>query len=206
MADRVEGAVSPEQQVRDFTRSCVRAGLLTDEQLRAEVREAITVELPDRAASAEALAREWVDEARERLVGEQEGWPEATDYDRLQTAFSELETLDVAVMQGVEDHWSAKAELTRLDSAGRLPRGVAWFTAPDVWHAVDEGMLEVNVWHGTTANVAQGDDLLDAVLTVFDKHGIPAHFDEGRIEVAAQWQKRIARHVEPDDSSGDPTR
>ena len=106
---------------------------------------------------------------------------------------------DVAVLQGVEDHWSAKAELTRLDSAKKLPLGIAWFTPPDIWHAVDEGMLEVNLWHSTTANVAPGDELLDLVLNVFDKHGIPAHFDEGRIEIAARWQKRIALHVEPDE-------
>ena len=185
--------VSPEEHVRDFTRSCVRAGLLTDEQLRAEVAEAVTAELPDRAAEADELARVWVAEARDELARDQEGWPEATDYDRLQTAFAELETFDVVVLQGIEDHWRAKAELERKGDAGVLPAGVAWFTPSDVWHAIDEGMLEVNLWHGTTANAAPGDELLDEVLTVFDKHGIPAHFDEGRIEVTARWQRRIAR-------------
>ncbi|MDQ3616795.1 MAG: hypothetical protein M3393_09270 [Actinomycetota bacterium] len=186
--------IGPEERVRDFTRSCARAGLLTDDQLRAEVSEAIVAELPDRAGSADELARSLVDEAREALVGEQDGWPEATDYDRLQTAFSELETLDIVVLQGVEDHWSAKAELERRGADGRLPAGVVWFTPPDVWHAIDEGMLEVNLWHASTANAAPGDELLDDTLTVFDKHGIPAHFDEGRVEVAARWQKRIAGH------------
>lgn len=187
-----DGAATPEDQVRDFTRSCVRAGLLSDDQLYDEVAEAIAVELPERADAADELARAWVDEARDLLVREQDGWPEATDYDRLQTAFSELETLDVVVLQGVDDHWRAKAELDRRDAAGRPPRGVAWFTPSDVWHAIDEGMLEVNLWHGTTANAAPGDDLLDETLTVFDKHGLPAHFDEGRIEVTARWEKRIA--------------
>lgn len=182
-----------EEQVRDFTRSCVRAGLLTDSQLREEVVSAIRAELPDRAEAAQDLAQRWVSEARDQLVREQDGWPEATDYDRLQTAFAELETFDVVALQGVDDHWSAKAELERRDSAGGRPRGIAWFTPSDVWHAIDEGMLEVNLWHGTTANVAPGDELLDDALTVFDKHGIPAHFDEGRIEVTARWQKRVAR-------------
>ncbi len=180
--------------MRDFTRSCVRSGLLTDEQLREEVAEAITSELPDRAGSAGNLAHQWVDEVREELVREQDGWPEATDYDRLQSAFAELESLDVVVLQGVEDHWAAKAELQRRDAAGQLPEGIAWFTPPDVWHAIDEGMLEVNLWHASTANVAPGEELLDATLTVFDKHGIPAHFDEGRVEVTARWQRRVAGH------------
>jgi hypothetical protein len=184
--------VSPEQHVRDFTRACVRAGLLTEDKLQDEVVSAISSELPDRADTAEELARTWIGEFREELVRDQEGWPEATDYERLQTAFAELELADVVVLQGCDDHWSAKAELERRGAEGRLPRGVAWFTPPDVWHAIDEGMLEVNLWHGTTANVAPGDELLDDVIVIFNKHGLDAHFDEGRIEVSAHWQKRIA--------------
>jgi hypothetical protein len=123
---------------------------------------------------------------------DQESWPEATDYERLQSAFEELELLDVVVLQGCEDHRAAKALLD--ERAGDPPRGVAWFTPSDVWHAVDEGMLEVNLWHGTTANAAPGDALLDEALGVFEKHGLAAHFDEGRIEVDAHWHKRIATH------------
>ena len=190
------GKVGPEEHVRDFIGSCVRAGLLTDKQLRVEAVEAITAELPDRADCAEDLAHAWVHEARNELLRDQGGWPEATDYDRLQTAFSELETLDIVVLQGIDDHWSAKAELERRDALDQLPDGIAWFTPPDVWHAVTEGMLEVNLWHGTTANAARGDALLDDALAVFDKHGVPAHFDEGRIEVTARWQRRIADTVD----------
>ena len=51
-------------------------------------------------------------------------------------------------------------------------------------------MLEVNLWHGTTANAAPGDALLTAVVSCFERHGLAAHFDEGRIEVAARWQRR----------------
>jgi hypothetical protein len=53
-------------------------------------------------------------------------------------------------------------------------------------------MLEVNLWHGSTANAAPGDPLLDEVLGVLEKHGLAAHFDEGRIEVDAHWHRRIA--------------
>ena len=54
-------------------------------------------------------------------------------------------------------------------------------------------MLEVNLWHGTTANAAPGDVLLDEVLATFSAAGLPARFDEGRIEVAAFWQRRPTR-------------
>jgi hypothetical protein len=181
-----------EKHVREFTRASVRAGLLDAEELRAEVEQAIGSELPDRADDASGLAEAWIGEAREELRADQTGWPEATDYERLQSAFHEIELADVVVLQGCDDHWSAKAVLEQRAAAGTTPRGVAWFTPPDVWHAVDEGMLEVNLWHGDTANAAPGDPLLDEVLGVLEKHGLEAHFDEGRIEVSAHWHKRLA--------------
>jgi hypothetical protein len=181
-----------EEQVRDFARVCVRAGLLSSEEMHAEVVEAITTELPDRAAEADGLASTWLAEAHDRARVDQRNWPESTDYERLQSAFAEMELLDVSVLQGCEDHWAAKRLIEESDAAGAGLRGVAWFTASDIWHAVDEGMLEVNLWHGTTANVAPGDDLLYDVLGILEKHGLVARFDEGRIEVDAHWQQPIA--------------
>lgn len=179
-------------QVRQFTRSCLRAGLLDTDELHAEVAEAIRTELPERAEEAAELATAWLEEAHQQLREDQQDWPEATDYERLQTAFAEMELLDVSVLQGCEDHWAAKRLIDERAAAGGAPLGVIWFTPADVWHAVDEGMLEVNLWHGTTANAAPGDELLDDVLGILEKHGLQAHFDEGRIEVDAHWQKRVA--------------
>jgi len=178
--------------VRDFARSCVRAGLLSEENEVSEVVAAIEAELPDHDpdshAEAASLARRWVADAHDELEREQADWPEVTDHDLLQAAFTDLEAAGVVVLQGCADHWSAKVELdARADSP---PRGIAWFTPPDVWHAIDEGMLEVNLWHATTANAAPGDDLLDEVVGVLESHGLAAHFDEGRIEVSAHWLKR----------------
>lgn len=136
---------------------------------------------------AEATADSWIAAAEADWRAEAAGWSARTDYDRLQEAFGALEARGVVVMQACADHWAAHDELARRVPT---PRGIAWFTAPDVWHAVDEGMLEVNLWHGTTANAAPGDDLLDAVLSVFATAGLPAHFDEGRIEVSAHWRRR----------------
>lgn len=150
--------------------------------------QAIDTELPDRRADSGTLARAWVDEERADFERDQADWPEVTDHDRLQAAFDDLERAGLVVLQACDDHWSAKAELERRGDSP--PRGIAWFTPSDVWHAIDEGMLEVNVWHGTTANVTPSDALLEEAIAVFDKHGLEAHFDEGRIEVAAHWRKR----------------
>jgi hypothetical protein len=183
----VADASLAEKHVREFTRSCVRSGLLGDDELHAEVTLAVStelsVDLPERVAS------DWIAEYRAELALDQATWPETTDYDRLQAAFADLERSGLVVLQGCEDHWAAKAVLdTRSDDP---PVGVAWFTPSDVWHAIDEGMLEVNVWHGSTANVAPGDSLLDDVVAVLARHGLQAHFDEGRVEVAARWQRRL---------------
>jgi hypothetical protein len=181
-----------EEDLRDFARVSVRAGLTGSEEIQAEVSAATRAELPERADEADALAAAWIEEAREQLRIDQQSWPEATDHERLQSAFAEIELLDVVVLQGCDDHWAAKAVLDERAAAGDPPRGIVWFTPSDVWHAVDEGMLEVNLWHGSTANAAPGDELLLDVLGVLEKHGLDAHFDEGRIEVDAHWHRRLA--------------
>ena len=176
------------EHVREFVRSAVRSGLLGEQELYDEAVLAITSELPDVPDPA-AVAEEWLAEFRDELISDAASWPEVTDYDRLQGAFAELESAGVVVLQGCEDHWAAKAALDAL--AENPPAGVAWFTPPDVWHAIDEGMLEVNVWHASTANVAAGEALLDDVIAAFARHGLSAHFDEGRVEVSAHWERRI---------------
>jgi len=167
---------------------------MTEPELYDEVVLAISTELAD-VGDARGLATRWVEEFREELRADAASWPAVTDYDRLQSAFASLAATGVVVLQGVEDHWAAKAVLDeRRDDP---PRGIAWFTPPDVWHAVDEGMLEVNVWHASTANVAPGDTLLDEVLAAFEAQGLAAHFDEGRIEVGARWQRPDAAAPRP---------
>jgi hypothetical protein len=134
---------------------------------------------------ADATARAWILEAEGEWRSEAATWPDRTDHDLLEDAFAELERHGIVVLQGCADHWAAAA---RLDRGGC--RGIAWFTPTDVWHAIDAAMLEVNLWHADRANAAPGDPLLDEVLAVFAAAGLSAHFDEGRIEVAARWQRR----------------
>ncbi|MGH3412099.1 MAG: DUF6891 domain-containing protein [Marmoricola sp.] len=171
------------RHTRGWVRDLVRSGLLPPEQEYAEVREVVAEDHPD--LLADETARAWIDDARRQWREEATGWPERTDYDALQAAFARLDGTGIPVLQGCTDHWAAKARLEE----GRC-RGVAWFTPQDVWHAIDEAMLEVNLWHPTTANAAPGDALLDEVLGVFADRGLPAHFDEGRIEVTARWHRR----------------
>jgi hypothetical protein len=182
--------VDPVLRLHDYARVQRRAGFLDDAALLSDVTQ-IAAEDVD-PESARRLAREAIAAADASYETDQADWPAVTDYDRLQTAFDELERRGIVVLQAVEDHWSAARLLERpVDTDADPVRGVAWFTAPDVWHAVDHGMLELNVWHADTANVAPGDDLLNEVIAVLASYELPGHFDEGRIEVSAYWQRRL---------------
>jgi len=175
-------------QLHDYARVLVRAGY---DDLAALEAEVATAARADRvAADPEGEAHQIVTAEWDALRAEQEEWPPVTDYDRFAAALDELATQGVVVLPYVDDHWAAAAELERRDELGERVNGIAWFTPPDVWHAVDHGMLELNLWHGDSANVAPGDDLLDEVLGVLARHGLTAQFDEGRIEVSMHWQRR----------------
>lgn len=186
---RANRPIDPVERLHDYARVQRRAGFLDDAALLADVTE-IAAEDVD-AEAAQRLAREAVAAADAAYETDEVGWPAVTDYDRLQGAFDELADRGVVVLQAVEDHWTAERLLAERRDLGEPLRGAAWFTAPDVWHAVDHGMLELNVWHGSSANVAPGDELLDDVIGVLAAHDLAGHFDEGRIEISAYWQRRL---------------
>jgi hypothetical protein len=163
----------------------VRSALWSDGEVRGQAVAAIETDHPDLPAAE--TADRWIAEARAAWLDDAATWPEVTDHDRLRDAFTLLEERGIVVLQGIADHWVARDELERRTPK---PAGVAWFTPTDVWHAIDAGMLEVNLWHATTANAAPGDALLDEAVAAFAEAGLAAHFDEGRIEVAARWQRR----------------
>jgi multidrug efflux pump subunit AcrA (membrane-fusion protein) len=164
------------ERLRAFARVQVRSGFLPDATVRAEVLEAAREDL-SRGEDAETLAAQVVA-------------TEIADLEQLENALTDLEAQDLLVLRAVEDHWDATAALTDLDDAGESVRGVLFFSHTDVWHAVDHGMLELNLWHGDTANVAVGDELLALVLQTLAGHGLQAVFDEGRIETTLTWQRR----------------
>jgi hypothetical protein len=193
--------VSPDtaearERLRAFARVQVRSGFLDDATVLDEVAEAAREDL-SRGEDAEVLAAEAVHTEVADMLSEQAGWPETTDVDRLEAVFDDLEATGLVVLRACEDHWDATAELTRLDEAGASVPGVLFFTHTDVWHAVDHGMLELNLWHGDTANVGVGDDLLRLVLETLARHGLTAVFDEGRIEVTLAWQRRRSEPGRP---------
>lgn len=178
------------EQLRTYAAVQVRSGFRTDAEVQADVREAVAFEL-GAGAESDRLADEFVVAARSALAAEQGEWPEVTAYDRLQSAFAELERADIVVLQAIDDHWTTRRVLDERAAAGNTPRGIAYFTQTDVRHAVEHEMLEINLWHGSGANVADSDRLLTEVIQSLANNGVPAVFDEGRIEATVSWQRRL---------------
>jgi hypothetical protein len=177
--------VTGPEATRSWVADVVRSALWSDEDVRAQAVAAIRSDHPELPAAETADA--WIAEACEAWRADAATWPDLTDHDRLDQAFALLEAEGIVVLQGVADHWVARNELRRRTP---VPAGIAWFTPTDVWHAIDAGMLEVNLWHADTANAAPGDPVLETALAAFAAAGLEAHFDEGRIEVSAYWQRR----------------
>jgi hypothetical protein len=172
-------------ELADFARLVVRAGYLNRARVQAEVGNFVQAELDDNA-EAERLTERLVTEAEAELARDQAGWPDRTDNDALADVLKELSDRGFLVLEYCADHFDASAHLRAHPSAV----GIVFFTETDVWHAITEGMLELKVWHADTSNVVSADPELAVVLEALRRHGLPALFDEGRIEVTLTWRKR----------------
>lgn len=181
---RAERERRHEEQARTWLRSVVRSGLYDPGRLERELREVISADLPHLDPNR---AGEWIAEATAEWERDALAWPVPCEYDRLRSVFARLDREGLPVLQGCEDHWAAQETLDQL--ADDID-GLVWFTPLDVWHAVDEPMLEVNVWSRDGINQHEGSPLVERVIAACSAEGFEAHFDEGRLEIAARWQRR----------------
>lgn len=182
------------EQLKTFARVQVWSGYKTADEVRADVLDAVLDEVKD-PADASRLVDEYVALAERDRAEAATTWPSTTGFDHLQAAFTELRSAGMIVLEACEDHWAADAALERASSEGHPPTGIAYFTHADAWHAVEHGMLELNVWHANSANVAPGDELLEVVLRTLAHHGLDSLFDEGRIEISIAWQRRDGQNI-----------
>ncbi|MFC6159536.1 DUF6891 domain-containing protein [Kribbella jiaozuonensis] len=173
------------RELRGLARVLVRSGYADHAAITAALTEAVREDAP--AMDADALVPLLIGEAVMDVNADAETWPASTDTDRLDAVLAELEQLGVVVVRYTSDHHEARQVL----EAAEGPQGLLFFTDTDVWHAVDFGMLELKLWHPDTANVAPGEPLLDDVLELLHRNDLPAVFDEGRIEVTVNWQRRV---------------
>ena len=181
---RADRQLQREAQTRAWLRDVVRSGLFSDERVERELRAVIAADLPH---TDPAVAPAWIAEATALWERDALDWPAVSDYDRLRAVFGRLEAEGIAVLEGCDDHWAAQAT---LDGVAADVAGLIWFTPVDIWHAVDEPMLEVNIWIRDGVNQHEGAPLVSQVIEACAAEGLEAHFDEGRLEIAARWQRR----------------
>ncbi|HEY4570112.1 MAG TPA: hypothetical protein VIH10_11630 [Kribbella sp.] len=172
------------RELRGLARVLVRSGYADHAAITAALTEAVREDAP--SVDPTALVPLLIGEAVMDLNEEARDWPATTDPDRLDAVLAELGRLGLVVVRYTTDHHAARQVLEAADD----PRGLVFFTDTDVWHAVDFGMLELKLWHPDTANVAPGEPLLEDVLALLNEHGLAAVYDEGRIEVTLDWQRR----------------
>jgi hypothetical protein len=186
---RTEGLLAVDErtarELRGLARVLVRSGYADHAAITAALTEAVREDAP--SVDATALVPLLIGEAVIDLDADAKDWPARTDPDRLDAVLAELEARGLVVVRYTSDHHAAKRALEAADD----PKGLVFFTDTDVWHAVDFGMLELKLWHPDTANVAPGDPLLEDVLALLRERDLPAVFDEGRIEVTVDWQRRV---------------
>ncbi|WP_432876493.1 DUF6891 domain-containing protein [Kribbella sp. CA-245084] len=173
------------RELRGLARVLVRSGYADHAAITAALTEAVREDAP--SMDPADLVPLLIGEAVMDLNADAATWPESTDPDRLDGVLAELGALGVVVVRYTSDHHEAREVLEAADG----PQGLVFFTDTDVWHAVDFGMLELKLWHPDTANVAPGEPLLEDVLELLHRNDLPAVFDEGRIEVTLNWQRRV---------------
>jgi len=173
------------RELRGLARVLVRSGYADHAGISAVLTEAVQEDAP--SIDATTLVPLLIGEAVIDLDADAKDWPATTDPDRLDAVLAELESRGLVVVRYTSDHHAARRAL----EAAAEPKGLVFFTDTDVWHAVDFGMLELKLWHPDTANVAPGEPLLDDVLALLNENDLPAVFDEGRIEVTLDWQRRV---------------
>lgn len=176
-----------EHELREHVRLQVRSGLLSPEELLADVIAVVDAALPHLEASV--LARAWIAAERRALAADAAGWPAQTDHDRLTAALAECEQHRVRVLVGASVA-EARAEVERIVATGATLRGLLRFGVLDVWRAVDEPVLLGELRHATGHLGVEGDALVGPVTGCLRNHGLASRLVEGSLEIAVRWQPR----------------
>lgn len=130
---------------------------------------------------------------------DERGWPEVTDYDRLDRTFAELERQGIVCRQnfsccgtcGSAEIWD---EVREAEAAGLPVRGYAFFHMQDTESAIDGGGLYLNygaVTEGETPALVVAREVADALA----RAGLQIDWDgswDRRIGVRLDWQRRLA--------------
>src|SRR5262245_39759146 len=182
--------------LHEFIRTHIAAGYETDDEI---VAEAVDVFATNGASPVAVLtaARAIADQAAAAHADQQAGWAGATDCDRLDAAFADLEAVGILARQHFSCCGSCGAteitgELDAAAKAGRPARGFTFFHVQDTEQAVAGELLYLSYGaasrdHG--ASVAIGHEVVAALV----RHGLAPTWNgkiAHRIGVPLNWQRR----------------
>ncbi len=175
----------------------ITAGFVPADEIGADVAELYSAEA-DPAVLAVAARRMAGEALREHLL-EQAYWPDVTDCDRLDAAFSRLERAGIICRHNYACCGSCGAAEMRdlLDAqrrAGREIRGYAFYHQQDTERAIEGDGLLLNFGAaagGAAAALAIGRE----VVAVLAEHGLCVEWNgewSRRIGVELDWKRRRA--------------
>lgn len=196
-----EDAVPSEEMVEDVwvaLRQEAKIGFLSDDEIVMAVVETLSSEYPE--DELRSVARRMLPEVVEALVKEQASWPDVTDCDRLDAAFTELNEAGIVCRQhftccstcGHSEIWS---EVDAERESGLDVRGYAFYHAQGTDTAIEGGGLWVghdSVLDDEDASVRIGTEIVDCLR----RHGLDVRWSGSAdrcIEVKMDWKRRIRR-------------
>ncbi len=183
------------REVRAFVRTQVRSGYVEPSAIPEITVDYFTGSYPEDLvlpAATDALEAEVA-----LLRAEEPSWPEVTDYDRLTSAFADLEGRGILAREdyaccrncGTKE---ARVELEESSAAGQAPMGFAFFHMQDTERVVEGGPLMIcfgdqdDTDSGTTKVGEQVVAALRGAGLRTDWNGSP----DSRIEVHMHWLRR----------------
>ena len=142
-------------------------------------------------------------------IAAQQSWPQVTDCDRLDTAFTKLEASGIVARQNFAccqtcGFAEIGAEVDDVTDAGGTVRGITFFHQQDTEGAVAGHSLHLS--YGAMDDKGDACVIARDVVAALNREGLQANWDgtsAQRIEVVLNWQRRfpatsvIAPHIDP---------
>ena len=181
--------------MRDQIRRDVAAGFDDSATIARSAVEVFESEMP--AESLQPHAQAFVEDAIADHINRQQSWPAPTDCDRLDAAFSALESQGIVARQhfsccgtcGSSEIWD---EIDAFGRGGGRARGYAFYHVQDTDGAVEGGGLFLN-YGACEDGEAQALGIGREIVAALEQHGLRTDWDGSwnrRIGVTLDWKRR----------------
>lgn len=182
--------------LHDFIKIQVAAGFAPMDEIVDDAVSAFT-ETTANPGALRGAAVVVAERALSAHVSDQATWPDTTDCDRLDAAFTELDHMGIVARQhfsccGTCGAHDIHDEINQAEKAGRATRGYTFFHVQDTEHAIGGESLYLSygaVDRDRTAAVAIGHE----VVAILGRHGLSPTWNgkhAHRIALPLNWQRR----------------